>query len=130
MLTFQQSKALARSELDARTDRVSGLGNRRVLDAALGRMLADASPNQQVGATILAIDDLAELNGTLGESTNIYDPDRPLSWSLGVLRRQWEFLYTRGGHRMREGHRPMTILTMLRSLWKHYTTRRGSSVAD
>ncbi|WP_066902584.1 EAL domain-containing protein [Millisia brevis] len=66
VLTFQQSKALARSEIDARTDRVSGLGNRRVLDAALDRMLADASPNQQVGATILAIDDLAELNGTLG----------------------------------------------------------------
>lgn len=75
-------------------------------------------------------DSIVELNGTLGESTNIYDPDRPLAWSLGVLRRQWEFLYTRGGQRMGSGHRPMTVVTMFRSLWKHYTTRRGSSVAD
>lgn len=75
-------------------------------------------------------DSIVELNGTLGESTNIYDPERPLSWSLGVLRRQWEFLYIRGGQRMRQGHRPMTVLTLFHSLWKHYTTRRGSSVAD
>lgn len=78
----------------------------------------------------LDADSIVEMNGTLGESTNIYDPDRPVSWSLGVLRQQWEFLYTRGGERMREGHRPMTIMTMFRSLWQHYSTRRGSSVAD
>jgi hypothetical protein len=31
---------------------------------------------------------------------------------------------------MLQGHRPMTVLTLFHSLWKYYTTRRGSRVAD
>lgn len=64
--TVEQTKALARAELDARTDRVTGLGNRRALDAALDRLLAETGTDRRVGCTLLAIEDLAEFNDALG----------------------------------------------------------------
>ncbi len=75
-LTFEQTKALARSQLEAKTDELSGLGNRRLLDDALPAMLpggdaagaitAGPGDPRQLGLTIIAVDHLGEINGTLG----------------------------------------------------------------
>jgi|GEM_PF-675486 len=71
-LTFEQTKALARSQLEAKTDELSGLGNRRLLDDALPAMLPSGPPGaggpdqRQLGLTIIAVDHLGEINGTLG----------------------------------------------------------------
>jgi hypothetical protein len=72
---------------------------------------------------------IVEMNGTTGESTNIYDPDKPVSWSLGVLRAQWAALYELGRTRMRQGHRPMRVVDLL---WRvtRGNGRGGSTLAD
>lgn len=66
---------------------------------------------------------IIELNGTAAESTSIYDPDRPLWWSWGMLLRQWEVLYRLGGRRRRMGVRPMGPLE-LRRAWQSFDRGR------
>lgn len=75
-------------------------------------------------------DSIVELNGTFGESTNIYDPDKPVRWAYGYLARQWAALYQLGAARIRQGHRPMTVRAFLRELFRHYRRREGSALAD
>jgi len=73
---------------------------------------------------------IIELNGTMSESTNLYDPGRPLWWSYGVLARQWGTLYRLGALRRRSGVRPMGFMELLRTVRDHYRGRGGSEVAD
>ncbi|MFN7021725.1 MAG: hypothetical protein ACK4WH_10420, partial [Phycisphaerales bacterium] len=75
-------------------------------------------------------DSIIELNGTLGETTNIYDPDKPVSWSLSVLRGQWTALYTLGRDRMNAGVRPLSLARFFGILLRHRRYRIGSEVAD
>ena len=63
---------------------------------------------------------IIELNGSTGESTNIYDPERPRSWALGVLGAQWDALYSLGGQRRRLGMRPMGLRELGRLLWRFW----------
>ena len=73
---------------------------------------------------------IIELNGTAAESTNIYDPDRSLFWSWGVLLRQWATLYALGGRRRRTGVRAMGPLE-LRRAWRDFDRDRPAMrVAD
>lgn len=71
-------------------------------------------------ATGLAI---IELNGTAAESTNIYDPDRPLWWSWRMLLRHWAILYQLGGRRRRMGVPAMSPLGLLRA-WREFNADR------
>lgn len=73
---------------------------------------------------------IIELNGTMSESTNIYDPSKPVWWAYKILLRQWDALYRIGGARRRAGVRPMTIRELIRTAAEHYRGRPGSSVAD
>ncbi len=59
---------------------------------------------------------IIELNGSTGESTNIYDPGRPQAWALGVLGDQWEAMYALGSERRRLGVKPMRPLALVRLL--------------
>jgi hypothetical protein len=68
---------------------------------------------------------IIELNGTSSESTNMYDPSRPLGWAQGVLRRQWATLYRLGAARRRQGVAP----TGLRALRAHYRAARDGRPA-
>ncbi|HZW10524.1 MAG TPA: alpha/beta hydrolase [Phycisphaerales bacterium] len=73
---------------------------------------------------------IIELNGTTAESTNIYDPDRSLLWSWGVLLRQWAVLYRLGARRRALGVRPMGPLE-LRRAWREFDRDRPAmNVAD
>jgi pimeloyl-ACP methyl ester carboxylesterase len=73
---------------------------------------------------------IVELNGTTGESTNMYDPGRPILWAYGVLARQWALLYRLGAARRRGGSRPLGIPALFLGLARHYRTRSGSALAD
>ena len=73
---------------------------------------------------------IVELNGTTGESTNIYDPARSSLWAYRVLARQWSLLYELGARRRDAGHAPLTLLGLLRAARAHYATRSGSALAD
>lgn len=75
-------------------------------------------------------DSIIELNGTLGETTNIYDPDKPLPWSLAVLRGQWAAMYALGRERMNAGARPLSLGRFVAILVRHRLSRVGSEVAD
>jgi diguanylate cyclase (GGDEF)-like protein len=65
-LTFEQTRELARAQFEASTDALSGLGNRRMLDAQLPSMLAGLPSGSQVVLTIVSVDHLPEINNVLG----------------------------------------------------------------
>lgn len=73
---------------------------------------------------------IVELNGTSSESTNIYDPRKPIWWVYAVLFRQWARLYRLGARRVGEGNRPIGLAALVRTVRDHYRGRPGSSVAD
>ncbi|MCB9845832.1 MAG: alpha/beta fold hydrolase [Phycisphaeraceae bacterium] len=58
---------------------------------------------------------IIECNGTLSESTNLYDPHRPVWWAWGVLIRQWATVYRVGAKRRIAGARPMRVRDLLRA---------------
>lgn len=65
-LTFEQTRELARTRVAAHTDKQSGLGNRRALDAELPALLQRLRPGSHLFLTILGIDHMSEINSTLG----------------------------------------------------------------
>ncbi|HCT77568.1 MAG TPA: hypothetical protein DGG94_14425 [Micromonosporaceae bacterium] len=67
-LTFEQTRELARTQIQAKTDELSGLGNRRLLDENLPTMLGNLSIGQQLIITIVSVDHVAEINSVLGYS--------------------------------------------------------------
>jgi diguanylate cyclase (GGDEF)-like protein len=67
-LTFEQARELARTQVAANTDVLSGLGNRRVLDAQLPALLAGLAPGNQLVLTIISVDHLPDINSILGYS--------------------------------------------------------------
>jgi pimeloyl-ACP methyl ester carboxylesterase len=73
---------------------------------------------------------IVELNGTAGESTNIYDPERSIAWCYRVLGGQFEAAYELGAVRKRAGTRGMSVRELIGAVRKHARERRGSEVAD
>jgi pimeloyl-ACP methyl ester carboxylesterase len=74
--------------------------------------------------------DIVELNGTMSESTNLYDPDKGLFWAYGVLFSQWRLMFELGASRRRTGAKPIGIGALLTTVWEHYRGRAGSPVSD
>lgn len=73
---------------------------------------------------------LVELNGTMSESTNLYDPSKSIVWAYSILFRQWRWLFRLGHARRREGVRPLRVRSLYRMIREHYRGRPGSSIAD
>lgn len=73
---------------------------------------------------------IIELNGTMSESTNLYDPRRSVFWMYSVLFRQWRTMFALGAARRREGRRPMRLAELVGALRDHFRGRPGSAVAD
>jgi len=73
---------------------------------------------------------IIELNGTMSESTNMYDPKKSVWWAYGVLFRQWRTMFELGVWRRRQGVRPMRLMELLQAARDHFRGRPGSSVAD
>ncbi|MBE1490714.1 EAL domain-containing protein [Plantactinospora soyae] len=65
-LTFEQTRELTRTRVEATTDELSGLGNRRMLDSALPSMLGSLPAGAALPLTIVSIDHLREMNRVLG----------------------------------------------------------------
>ena len=73
---------------------------------------------------------VVEFNGTAGESTNIYDPNRSIFWMYRTLARQWGLLYELGASRRDAGARPISLLSMMLSARRHFRERSGPALAD
>lgn len=73
---------------------------------------------------------VVELNGTTGESTNIYDPGKSIAWAYGVLAEQWRLLYELGAARRKAGVKPMGLLAVVREARRQVRERSGPAVAD
>ncbi len=73
---------------------------------------------------------IIELNGTTGESTNIYDPERSALWAYGVLARQWTLMYELGARRRAMGTPVVTVRELAGHARRHFATRAGSALAD
>ncbi len=71
-----------------------------------------------------------ELNGTTGESTNVYDPDKSIVWRYRVLYRLWRELFTLGAWRAAQGCDVMPARVLLASLRSFFRRRSGSELAD
>ncbi|HEX6754377.1 MAG TPA: bifunctional diguanylate cyclase/phosphodiesterase [Mycobacteriales bacterium] len=65
-LTFEQTRALARSRAEAMTDELTTLGNRRMLDSRLPAMSAEGGAGRPLLVAIVSIRHLAQINDTLG----------------------------------------------------------------
>ncbi len=73
---------------------------------------------------------IVELNGTLSESSNMYDPRRSIWWTYGVLFKQWAVMYKLGQRRRKQGVKPMSLGEIIQKVLEHYHTRQGSAVSD
>ncbi|MFM9996446.1 MAG: alpha/beta fold hydrolase [Phycisphaerales bacterium] len=73
---------------------------------------------------------ILELNGTTGESTNIYDPERSALWAYRVLAAQWTLMYALGQQRRRAGFPPVTLRELLAHARTHFAARAGSALSD
>jgi hypothetical protein len=73
---------------------------------------------------------VVELNGTMSESTNLYDPKKSPAWSYRVLFGQWRLMYELGAARRRAGGRAMTLRELLRAAREHFAGRDGPAIAD
>ncbi len=71
-----------------------------------------------------------ELNGTMSESTNMYDPAKSAWWTYSVLFAQWRTMFRLGALRRRQGQRPMTVRTLFGAIRAHFRGRPGSPIAD
>lgn len=71
-----------------------------------------------------------ELNGTTGESTNVYDPNKSFIWRYRVLYRLWRHMFLLGRWRMDQGVRAMRVSELLKMLRGYYAQRTGTSMAD
>lgn len=65
-LTFEQTRALTHSQNEAKTDELTSVGNRRVLDERLPALTSGANAGRPALVTIVSIRHLAEINETLG----------------------------------------------------------------
>ncbi len=73
---------------------------------------------------------IVELNGTMSESTNMYDPAKNLMWKYRVLFGVWRRLFELGHARRLAGGKPMSIADIRAAIREHYHGRPGSPVAD
>jgi pimeloyl-ACP methyl ester carboxylesterase len=73
---------------------------------------------------------IVEINGTAGEATNIYDPDRSFAWMWSTLAQQWRWLYELGARRRRQGVKGMSLLALIVRARRFFNGVSGSSVAD
>lgn len=73
---------------------------------------------------------IIELNGTSGESTNMYDPAKSVVWAWRVLFGQWRLLFELGAWRRSQGVKTWTLRMLFRSLRTFYRDRPGSAIAD
>ncbi|MCB9846836.1 MAG: alpha/beta fold hydrolase [Phycisphaeraceae bacterium] len=73
---------------------------------------------------------ILELNGTMSESTNMYDPRKSLLWTYRVLFRQWREMYRLGHERRRAGVKPMSLKEVIFAFRDHLHGRQGSAVSD
>lgn len=88
------------------------------------RYSSDEELRRGVGLAII------ELNGTMSESTNMYDPSKSALWTYRVLFRQWAVMFRLGALRRREGRGHMRLRTLIGAARAHFKGRPGSSVAD
>ena len=73
---------------------------------------------------------IVEVNGTMSESTNMYDPGKSVLWTYRVLARHWRRLYRLGHKRRLEGVRPTSLREIWRTLREQTRGRKGPSVSD
>src|SRR5207253_10021718 len=57
---------------------------------------------------------IIELNGAASEATNIYDERNSLLLAYRTLYRQWDLMYRIGRANRDRGHRPASVLAVLR----------------
>jgi hypothetical protein len=73
---------------------------------------------------------IVEFNGTMSESTNMYDPQRSIFWTYAVLFSQWRRVFRLGHARRRHHVRPLPFRALYRLVREHYRGRPGSPVSD
>lgn len=67
---------------------------------------------------------IVELNGVTSESTNLYDPDRPLWRAYRLLFQQWALLFKIGAANQRRGYATSSLAQVLADARTYYQCRR------
>lgn len=84
------------------------------------------SPEQVREGRGLAI---VDVNGTMGESVNMYDPDHAYPWALRVLSGHWSHMFAIGAWRRAQGVKPLSLFELI-GLRGFYDGHHGSRVSD
>jgi pimeloyl-ACP methyl ester carboxylesterase len=84
------------------------------------------SPEQVREGRGLAI---VDVNGTMGESVNMYDPDHAYPWALRVLSGHWSHMFAIGAWRRAQGVKPLSLIELVR-LRGFYEEHHGNRVSD
>lgn len=125
---FRDGADLITPELEARIDEIARGYGGGVGGLDMGRLDVRFESEQLLrqgkGFAII------ELNGTTGESTNLYDPSRSVFWAYGVLFSQWRLIYELGARRRDQGARPLRLMELIRMVRSHFQHRTGSDLAD
>lgn len=127
---FLDGSDLITPELEARIDQIAQSFRHPKTGARLDfgrfdvRYVSDTALRRAEGLA------LVELNGTMSESTNMYDPNHSIFWTYAVLFAQWRRLFRLGHARLRHNVRPLRVRTLYRLVREHYRGRPGSPVSD
>jgi membrane protein DedA with SNARE-associated domain len=111
---FLDGNELLTEDLRARFDRIS----QKLPGFYVGRYDVRYSSDDELRAG--AGFKIIELNGAASEATNIYDESNSLRSAYKTLYRQWELAYRIGAANRSRGHRPATLLAVLRD-WLEFS---------
>ncbi|MDH5654571.1 MAG: alpha/beta fold hydrolase [Spirochaetia bacterium] len=74
--------------------------------------------------------EIIELNGVLGESTNLYDPDYSYFKAFHIYRKHLQIIFRIGEINRSRGIRPDKIYGLIRNIAKHFAGRKISKISD
>lgn len=73
---------------------------------------------------------IVELNGALGETTNIYDSRKSLWEAYSILFQQVDMVYEIGYENMKRGFKPTPYSEFMKALFDYYRGRRINPISD
>lgn len=121
---FRDGMDLASPELERRVDEIAS-GFEGGLDYARFDIRYESDEALRRGEF-----GIVELNGTLGEPTAMYDPEKGVRWAYALLLGQWKLLYRHGARRRAAGVAPTGVMDLLRAWRLHRAARSGNSISD
>lgn len=73
---------------------------------------------------------IVEVNGVTGESLNIYDPTKPVTFAWRTIAAQWKIACELGAWRMNQGAKPLSVYQIIFGTRRHLRSRKTYAPAS